>query len=621
MTLRSRLLWTLAPLIVLIALLGSAAIVLLYRVSGQIDRILRENYYSVKYMVRLNEALERIDSSFNLAVLGQEESARDLYARNWKIYRENLKLERGNITLPGEGELVAELGELTDNYRIEGDAFYAASPDRRSTLYLGRGGKGGLVHRFAEIKKVATDIHDLNQTFMERDSQRATESATRAATGMAIALAAAAVIAGVLAYSTLRSILTPLRDITQSAIAIGAGNLSQVLPTTGPAELSTLTRAFNRMSSQIRDFRQSASARLLRAQRTGQATIDAFPDPIVVLEPGGRVEMANPAARQVLGVSPPAENETAVPWQPPEALRGPVSEALHLQRTFMTQAFDQTVTFRLANEDRAFLPQVLPIADPYGNTLGAAVVLSDVTRFRLLDQIKTDLVATVSHELKTPLTGVRLAVHLLLEETVGPLNAKQTELLVDARENAERLLNMIEHLLALARLEQGGEAIDIQRVAPRELLHTAYETARPRAEDKRVVLVVEDASILPDVAADSLRLGHAIDNLVSNALQYTEQGGKITLSAREVQDGVEISVADTGIGIPAEHLPHIFDKFYRVPGRSRGQGTGLGLAIVNEIVTAHHGHIHAESEPGQGTVFRIILPLWRAHESGETPCQ
>jgi signal transduction histidine kinase len=616
MTLRQRLLLILAPLVVLFALLGGAGIALLYRVGARIDRILKENYDSVKYMVALNEALERIDSSFNLAVLGEEKDAREMYDQKWKMYANNLDAERHNITVPGEKELVDELVRLTEKYHTEGNAFYAAPAASRSALYLGSDDHIGLMARFAEIKKVATDIRDLNQVNMVDESARAKTSARTARSWLAAGLVVT-LLAGVFALATLRSILRPLQEVTESALAIGAGNLNQTVPTGGPQELSRLAAAFNRMSGQLRDYRQTASARLLRAQRTSQATIDAFPDPVIVLEPGGRVEMANPAARQVLGVAPPQENETAVPWQPPEALRRPVADALRTQRPFVTQAFDQTVSFRFANEDRAFLPQVLPIADPYGNTLGAAVVLTDVTRFRLLDQIKTDLVATVSHELKTPLTGVRLAVHLLLEETVGPLTPKQTELLVDARDNAERLLNMIEHLLALARLEQGGDALNLTSVTPQTLLASAAETALPRARDKHVTLSVEDVSTLPPVAADAIRLGHALGNLIDNALTYTEQGGRITLSARQTPGGVELSVADTGVGIPPEHLAHVFDKFFRVPGRSRGQGTGLGLAIVQEIVSAHHGHVHAESDPGHGTVFRITLPLWDGTGKGE----
>jgi two-component system, NtrC family, sensor histidine kinase KinB len=608
MTLRQRLLLTLIFLIVLTGLPGATGIALLYRVSGRIDLILRENYDSVTYMVKLNEALERIDSSFNLALLGKEKIATDMYRTNWEEFQTNSRLEQGNITLPGEKQLVDELVALARDYRAEGDAFFKSTNEERSRLYLGTPEKDGLSQRFIQIKKVASRIRELNEDNMKDASRQAQASARTARTWLSVGLIGATIVAALFARGTLRTILVPLNDITESALAIGAGNLNQTLPTTGPGELARLARAFNRMSVQLRDYRHSASSRLLRAQRTSQATIDAFPDPIIVLEPGGRVEMANPAARQVLGVAPPDEGQTAVPWQPPESLRGPVQDALRLQRSFLTQAFDQTVTFRLANEERAFLPQVLPIADPYGNTLGAAVVLSDVTRFRLLDQIKTDLVATVSHELKTPLTSVRLAVHLLLEETVGPLTPKQTELLVDARDSAERLQNMIEHLLALARLEQGGDALNLQPCSPRAILEAAADAVRPRAQDRHLTLTVEDASGLPDIAVDAARLGHALNNLLDNALTYTEQGGRITLSARRGPEGVELSIADTGLGIPPEHLSQVFEKFFRVPEQSRGHGTGLGLAIVREIVAAHHGQVHVESQPGQGTVFRITLP-------------
>jgi two-component system, NtrC family, sensor histidine kinase KinB len=240
------------------------------------------------------------------------------------------------------------------------------------------------------------------------------------------------------------------------------------------------------------------------------------------------------------------------------------------------------------------------------------VLLEDVTRFRLLDQVKGDLVATASHELKTPLTSIRLALHLLLEEAVGPLTPKQMELLLDARDNAERLLAMVNNLLDLARLEQGREHLQLRPEPPTSLLRAAAEAVRPRADDKGVAVTVEAGEDLPLVAVDGERLGHALSNLLDNSLTYTERGGRITLSAAADGDRVALAVADTGLGIPPEHLPHVFERFFRIPGRSQGGGTGLGLAIVREIVTAHGGTISCASQPGEGTVFRLSLPAWTA---------
>src|SRR5262249_32697821 len=150
---------------------------------------------------------------------------------------------------------------------------------------------------------------------------------------------------------------------------------------------------------------------------------------------------------------------------------------------------------------------------------------------RLLDQVKTDLVATVSHELKTPLTSLRLDLHLLLEESVGPLTAKQTELLLDARDSAERLLAIVENLLNLARLEERRARLERKREAPASLLRAALDAIRPRAEDKGIELVIEPGDELPPLTVDAEQLGHALGNLLDNAITYTDRGGRITLAA------------------------------------------------------------------------------------------
>jgi signal transduction histidine kinase/HAMP domain-containing protein len=610
-SLRWRILGTVVPLLLLLLALGGAAAVLLHGLGDRIGLILRENYRSVIYMERLNEALERIDSSFQFTLAGREQQARTQYADNWRIYQESLAGEQDNITLPGEGELVAQLQRLTEEYHQQGEAFYRrpSGAAERHHDYFGAAGQPGLLDRFKEIKEVAGRILQINQQNMWDQAQDAQHTAAASLTWFGIGLLVAALLAGLLAWNTIRNILQPIQAVTNSALGISAGNLDQVVPVVSDDELGQLAIAFNLMARHLRDFRQSQSLRLFRAQRTSQATIDSFPDPVLVIDGEGQVEMANPAARRLLGVLPKQDGQAAAgTWQPPEALRQPLGEALQGQRDYSPEGFDHVLQIGGGGQERAVLPRILTIRDPYGHTLGAAVLLHDVTRLRLLDQVKSNLVATASHELKTPLTSVRLAVHLLLEETVGPLTAKQAELLVDARENCERLLAMVNHLLDLARLEQGSQQLDVQPESPNKLLQTAADLIRPRAEDKGVEVTVEASAVLPPVLVDVTRIGHALGNLLDNALTYTDRGGRITLSATADADAVVLAVNDTGCGIPPEYLPHVFDKFFRVPGHTRGGGTGLGLAIVHEIVIAHNGGITCESGAGQGTTFRLRLP-------------
>ena len=329
-----------------------------------------------------------------------------------------------------------------------------------------------------------------------------------------------------------------------------------------------------------------------------------------MVAPGRTVEMANPAARRLLGVVPQSESEkTGSPWQPPEALRNSLDKALSQQEPSLPEGLDQAFVLPIGNEERFFLPRILPINDPYNNTLGAAVLLMDVTRFRLLDQVKSNLVATVSHELKTPLTSLQLAVHLLLEEAVGPLTPKQTELLLDARENSDRLLTMINNLLDLTRLEEGRGNFQLTPEPPRSLLETAVDAIGPRAADRGITVTLEAPDDLPLVMVDVPRMGHALANLLDNALTYTDRGGQIILRAEKTDQGVVLSVIDTGHGIPPEYLPRVFQRFFRVPEHSQGKGSGLGLAIVREIVLAHGGSVSCESQPGAGSTFRLTLPV------------
>lgn len=609
LNLRLRIILTLIPMFLLLAAVGGAGIMLLHRLGDRIDAILRENYRSVNYMERLNESLERIDSAFNFAIAGRELQAHEQYNANWKTYQENLAQQQSNITLPGERELVTQLTDLTARYHKQGEAFFNHSGDatQRKSAYHDA---GGLFDLFKEIKQVSGEIRRINQKNMEDAGAEARHTGQYSVSILALGLAMAALIAVLLTWQMIRTILNPIRAVTEIAREISTGNLDQVMPVDTDDEVGHLAQAFNLMARHLREYRRSQLDQLSRAQRTSQATIDSFPDAVMVIDSEGRVEMANPAARRLLGVTSVVPGQPASGlWQPPEALRGPLAEALVNRRDYLPESFEHTILFNSQNGEAAVLPRILTIRDQSDNTLGAAVVLQDVTRLRLLDQVKNNLVATASHELKTPLTGIRLAVHLLLEESVGPLTSKQVELLLDARENSERLLAVVNNLLDLGKLEQGWRQLDVRPESPRSLLQSAADAASVRAQDKSIQISVKVPDDLPAVSADAVRIDHALRNLLDNAIVYTDRGGQITLSAAADGDGVVLSVTDTGCGIPAEHLPHVFEKFFRVPGQTRGTGTGLGLAIVQEIVTAHGGTISCESHPGVGTTFRLRLPV------------
>jgi len=620
-SLRFRIALTLLPLLGLVSALGVAGFVLLSRLSGRIDVILRENYDSVLYMEHLNEALERIDSGFQFALAGQEREGKELYADKWPVYLDNLHKEQNNVTVPGEGELVQSLAALTSRFHELAEEFFRTADERaRKDLYFRDGSRPGLFASFKQIKDVSGQILRLNQQNMEEASRQARATANASRFWFGAALAAAAVLAVLGTVQTARTILQPIQAVTESARAIGAGNLDQVVPIPSKDELGELAAAFNSMARQLRGFRQSQQARMLRLQQTSQAAINALPHPVLVVNPVGRVELANPAMQGALGVFPSAAAPaTALAWQPPEPLRQPLLDALQSQRAYMPEGFDRAISLRTGAQERFYLPRILPISDADGITLGAALLLEDVTRFRLLDEVKSNLVATASHELKTPLTSLRLAVHLLIEEAVGPLTPKQLELLLDARENTERLLDMINNLLDLARLQEGNRQLRLQPEDPGQLLRRAAEAIGPRAEDKHIAVALSIAPDLPAVNADAEEMHHALGNLLDNALRHLGSGGKIELAAEALPAVVLLTVSDNGSGIPAEYMPHLFEKFFRVPEQNPGTGTGLGLAIVRDILRAHGGDVTCESQPGAGATFRLTLPRADRQPAAQEP--
>jgi signal transduction histidine kinase len=272
---------------------------------------------------------------------------------------------------------------------------------------------------------------------------------------------------------------------------------------------------------------------------------------------------------------------------------------------YLPRGLEESVQLR----DRRLLPRGSPLYSDQGAVIGATVVLQDVTRLVRFDELKNDLVATVAHEFRTPLTSLRMAIHILTEGTVGRINEAQADMLYSAREDCERLQNIVDDLLDLSRIQAGKVEVSPAAISSKALVEGTVAAREGSAKEAGVQLRAEIAEPVLPVLADPERVSLVFDNLIGNAVRHSPRGAAVTVRALPDGGKVRFEVADQGPGIAAEYRDRIFEKFFRVPG-TKGEGIGLGLYISREIVRAHGGEMGVVSgEPGKGAQFWFTLPV------------
>ncbi len=596
---KRRILLGLAPIFILIVAMGGYAVLLFAELGTRVDVILRENFRSVLAGQQMKEAAERMDSGLFFSLVGEEERGHGLYTKSLPIFEEGLRIESGNVTLSGEDKLVSELHRLHEIYKTKSEAFWQTSDlEKRRTIYFGE-----LLPLFTQIKDAAQEVISLNQDEMvkaDRDARDLSERSTRhmiVASGLGIAAAL------FFAARLQKGILTPIHALTAVSKELGDGKLDQIVPVESKDELGQLADAFNKMATKLRSYRQATSDQILQARQMTEITLSAFPDPILAFSPEGHITFSNPAATHLMKTLSGKGAEL------PAAIRQHVEQLFSGAPDYLPGSLEKAIVIRVDDQEKFFLPRILGMRDESDRLIGVAVVLQDVTRFRLLDDVKSNLVSTVSHELKTPLTSVRMGLHLLLEERIGSLNSKQTELLLAAREESERLLRMINDLLDIAKLESGRAGLLWENVDPGWLVRSTQEEVSSMLEARGTQLLVQVAPGLPRVRVDSRQIGHVFSNLISNAAKHSKPGDEIIISAArdDHNEGVRFAVTDHGPGIPQEYQSQLFERFFRIPG-AESRGAGLGLAIAREIITAHGGQIGVVSDPGRETQFFFVLP-------------
>lgn len=590
----------LALVVVVLALLATSA---LGRLGTAVSTILRENYRSVLFSDRMQEALERQDSAALFAASGQRETADEMLRENRRAFRKALEDELGNITLPGEGDLAHRLEREYADYEREVDRVLALPAAEQTKAYF-----DGLLPRFSSMKNVIREIGAMNHANME-EADRQARALARRTLQLATAIGSLVVFLAIwLAASLPRVLIRPIDDLSRAAHRIGEGHFDTIVPETEVRELSALTDAFRVMQERLRAYRASSLGELLAAKDLANATVGCLLDPVVVFGVGGEILLANEAAERAFGLQPGTPEELrSLELEIPAALASARDLVVRRNEAALPQSLSEAMRWVGPEGERFYLVRAAPLKSEDELT-GAVVIAQDVTRFRRIDELKSDVVATVSHQFKTPLTSLRMATHMLLEPQVGDLTDPQRELVVTARDETERLRAMVDELLDLVRIEAEAGALKRRPIEPRALLSSVADAHRSVAAAKGVALEVSVPDGLPAFEGDAERLSIVLSNLVANAVRHTRASGSVTLLARVDGARVLLSVRDTGEGIAESEQKRIFERAVSLGDRVASDRHGLGLAIAREIAVQHGGEITVRSEPGAGSEFLVSLP-------------
>ncbi|MGB2868830.1 MAG: ATP-binding protein [Bacteroidota bacterium] len=460
------------------------------------------------------------------------------------------------------------------------------------------------------LKEQCFQLLEINQDAMAQTEQRIRETTKGATLTVILASLASIVLSVSASIRFTRTILLPAEKLTRSVRNISQGHLNQKIDVITDDEIGELSREFNKMTERLRIYEEMNIQQLIAEKKKSETIVESIADPIIVTDRENRILLMNQAAAAVLSLR-------GKEWQG-KSLRAVMRDerwaemlkADSHKKKEMEQR-DLLLTFERNGTKLYFRPRQASITDERGRVQGVVTLLQDVTRFKILDRMKSEFIATVSHELRTPLTSLSMSIDILSKEVLAPVNERQRELLAAAKDDCERLRKLLKELLDLSRLESGKYEMKKEPFTFQYLIDDALKPLRLPFREKQIELGIIIHPDVPQVVGDPQQLSWVVTNLVSNALRFTDSGGKVTIRADRESSAVRVSVTDTGRGIPQEAHETIFEKFVQVKEASETTpgSVGLGLAIAREVVEAHGGKIWVDSKPGKGSTFFFTIPL------------
>ncbi|AWA30586.1 PAS domain-containing sensor histidine kinase [Flavobacterium magnum] len=557
-------------LFVMILLLALVSAFYIFSIKKDTESILKANYNTLEYSRNMLLALDRITAAEGNSIAD---------------FESNLSKQVLNITETGEDRVTHELKR----------SFTSLKADRRNEKLK---------------SKIRQDIFEIMRLNMIAIKKKSDIARTTAETGN-LMIASTGAFCFLIAFSLLinlpNNIANPIRELTESIRQIANKNYSERVNFMNHNEFGDLARSFNTMALKLQEYHNSNLYKLSFEKKRLETLINNMHDPILGLDNDGIILFANDEALKIMGVKSEdvIGKRAAALALTNDLLKSLIGNQSHNDRPHMMKIFYEGKESYFEKETVSIT--ITPTGEYEAIDIGEVIILRNITIFKELDFAKTNFIATVSHELKTPIASIKLSLQLLENKETGVINEGQKQLIDSIKEDSQRLLKITGELLELSQLETGNIQLNIEHSNPYKIIEYATGAVRKEAAQKQIEIRIAAEEGLPEIKADGEKTAWVLINFLTNAIRYSSENSQIEVQLKKENNQLTFRVADTGKGIDSRYKTKVFDKYFQVPG-SQKSGTGLGLAISREFIEAQNGTIGVDSELGLGSTFYFRLP-------------
>ncbi|WP_264536521.1 cell wall metabolism sensor histidine kinase WalK [Flavobacterium sp. N1736] len=560
-------------LFLLIIILTLVSAFYIFSIKKDTENILKANYNTLEYSRNMLLSLDEITTNRDKAII---------------TFSKNLQKQTQNVTEAGEKK-------GTDNLKRNFVLLEKNSADESLKM---------------QIRQDIFEIMKLNMNAIKQKSDIAKHTAETANLWIAIVGTLCFLIAFNLLINLPHNIANPIKELTLSIKEIANKNYSERVHFTNHNEYGDLAKSFNTMAQKLQEYNNSNLYKLFFEKKRLETLINNMHDPIIGLDNEEIILFANDEALKIIGLK---LEDVIGKSASTLALSNDLMRSLILKELTTDSQKKKTLKIFANGKESYFDKEILNITiTPTGEekeiNIGDVIILRNITLFKELDFAKTNFIATVSHELKTPIASIKLSLQLLQNTTTGNMNDDQKQLVESIKDDSQRLLKITGELLNLSQLETGNIQLNIEKSNPYAIVNYAVEAVKVQADQKQIKLVIDADENLQDVKADSEKTGWVLINYLSNAITYSSEKSTITIRLKEENDQIVFQVIDIGKGIDTRFKDKVFDKYFKIPG-SQKSGTGLGLAISKEFIEAQNGLVGVESNLGLGSTFWFSLKV------------